>query len=385
MRFFCSATIWLSAAGFTLTASCLPIDAAFAQAAPPPSTLPVPAKAAGPQTPSAEALKQWRATMVRASRPRGGCFKVTYPSTEWQPVPCGTPPHKPHFPGEDFTAHFNGNISQAEGSFTNVTGVTSVTSGGNANAYSLQLNTSPINTQACQSSPDPQNCYGLEQFLYDTDGNSGNAYMEYWLKDYGPPGTQCPPPNVADCSSGVQPNGWCPFTNNNQVDCVIQSRNSATVGAVPITSLDQLKLRGGIDATTGDWITITTPGNVMDTVPGDNYFPELAVDQWYITEFNILGECCEETADFNSGSSLTVSISLIGTTGELPSCAEETFSAESNNLILTTPVTTSSVPSPTLEFDESNSFGTVKASCPGVSVGDTHIKTFLITHDPQLI
>jgi hypothetical protein len=81
--------------------------------------------------------------------------------------------------GPDFSAVVTGNITEAEGSFDTITGVTSecavqcpkgtcptsptCTSANPANAYSLQLNTNYFKTSTCIGSPNP-GCLGWEQF-----------------------------------------------------------------------------------------------------------------------------------------------------------------------------------------------------------------------------
>ncbi len=74
--------------------------AAFAQTGTPPSNEPAPAPAptsppATTQPPSAKSLEDWRASMARVPLPKKGCFTSSYPSTEWQEVPCTTLPAVP--------------------------------------------------------------------------------------------------------------------------------------------------------------------------------------------------------------------------------------------------------------------------------------------------
>src|SRR6266481_3489786 len=42
--------------------------------------------------PPAKSLHQWRRGMARVPLPTKGCFTSSYPSREWQEVPCTTPP-----------------------------------------------------------------------------------------------------------------------------------------------------------------------------------------------------------------------------------------------------------------------------------------------------
>ena len=63
--------------------------------------------------------------------------------------------------GPDFSAMVTGHITQAEGSFDSVTGVTLTPN------YSLQLNTDFFPTRACKDAPNT-GCKGWEQFVYDS-------------------------------------------------------------------------------------------------------------------------------------------------------------------------------------------------------------------------
>ena len=123
---------------------------------------------AGPAAPSfaptttqpapTQSPKDWRRGMAHVPPPKQGCFTSSYPSTQWQEVPCTTAPAIPYRPargprpdtvgnGNDVSAKVTGHITEAVGSFDSVTGVTSetgtnpYTGATNApNVYSLQLN-----------------------------------------------------------------------------------------------------------------------------------------------------------------------------------------------------------------------------------------------------
>ena len=115
----------------------------------------------------------WHEFMVRTPLPGKGCFKASYPSTDWQEVPCTTPPSFP-LPrtrvggnssdtvggggSNDFVAQVtSGLISTAEGSFLSVTpgitetGIDPYTGQATANAFTLQLNTNTFTTPAISS------------------------------------------------------------------------------------------------------------------------------------------------------------------------------------------------------------------------------------------
>ena len=89
-----------------------------------------------------EVYDAWRTSLTRTPFPGDGCFKASFPSTEWLRVACSTPPKRwipepaghgilPDNVGDvhDFTAEVAPNtISSSVGSFPTVTGVTKVKS-----------------------------------------------------------------------------------------------------------------------------------------------------------------------------------------------------------------------------------------------------------------
>ena len=106
----------------------------------------VPATAASQ---SQQTMRDWHARMQRVPLPKEGCFASSFPSAEWQEVPCASPPAKPvPFPPgrnihlgmaggggtSDASAKVTGEISEAIGSFDSVTGVTSESGANGANA-----------------------------------------------------------------------------------------------------------------------------------------------------------------------------------------------------------------------------------------------------------
>jgi hypothetical protein len=172
---------------------------------------------AATRQPTAVERESWRKMILHTPRPRRGCFVATYPETEWREVACKTPPHTPYQPklrggirtdtvggsGTDFSPQVTGHISEGEGSFDDVTGVTNQTS----STYSLQLNTDNFTTTTCSNYA---LCRGWEQFVYSNGSNSG--YIQYWLIRYGPQGTLCPTPRHNACGGFVYSDGWCPFS-----------------------------------------------------------------------------------------------------------------------------------------------------------------------------
>ena len=105
-------------------------------------------------------IDSWRFTLAQKQLPSAGCFKVAYPSTQWDRVDCfAAPSHWHSLPssaggdfaqtvgrGYDFTADTAPNlISKAIGAFPKVEGVKRVRSAGccgveGRDSYTLQLN-----------------------------------------------------------------------------------------------------------------------------------------------------------------------------------------------------------------------------------------------------
>jgi hypothetical protein len=360
-----------------------------APAQPKASPSPVPPQAATTGHPTAAEGEEWRKALMAIPRPTNGCFTATYPERKWRNVTCTPPtPHKLYPPqqggmsridivggaGPDFSAVVTGHISEAEGSFDNVTGVTST------NSYSLQLNTAPFQTSTCAGSPGGigGGCQGWEQFVYES---SGSSFIQYWLLTYGPAGTLCPTPRHVGCAANSSYNdGWCPFqfTSTGPVYCVVNAVNQPPTSPEPMTSLGQLKVTGtAASGVSNDAISITVGGNPL-MATGNNYFPDLG-NRWQEVEFNAFGNGSSSQAVFNSRSTAVVRTAVTSGTTAGPSCHIKSWTGESNNLTLVnSPPTASPGSAPALVFSESNPApGGAMATCAdALSLGDTHLTTF---------
>lgn len=319
--------------------------------------------------PTAQQREAWRKSMVRAPRPKKGCFVATYPETTWKEVPCVTPRPVPFGPkrgirpftvgnGTDFSAQVTGNTTAGEGTFENVANPAGMTEsgGGVANKYSLQLNTNTFSTTTCGGAANPTTCQGWEQFIYSSV-TLGEVFIQYWLLGYNNP---CPP------------GGW---TSDGAGSCFINNAGALRVPlqAINATALSQMTLSGD----TTDQVTLTA-GATMFTAAGDNRFPDLA-NGWRISEFNIFGDSsATPSADFNARSTMDVRTRVnSGTPALPPTCNATGFTGETNNLTLVTaPAVIADVNWPSIVFTQSNNAPT-PASCDNAdSIGDTHLKTF---------
>ena len=323
---------YASKTGAAAAASALLLSlAAAAQAAP--------AQAAKTPAPDAQ-HEAWRAAIAKTPLPEEGCFKADYPNATWSQVQCKTAPRRPYLPrgrrgyltgnGNDYAAVVSGPISSGTGNFPVVTGLKSETGyDGEANTYSLQLNSNFFTTSVCNGASNPADCLGWEQFVYS---NSGVAFMQYWLLDYG-----------SRCPSG----GWMEYEGS----CY---RNSTAVG-VPtqvITQLANLKLSGAAVANGTDTLVMTTASSAYSTTGKDSVV-DLAAG-WSQAEFNVVGDGGGSEAKFNKGTSLTVEIALKDGKTTAPTCeGDDGTTGETNNLTLKS-CSTGSGSTPYIKFVESD-------------------------------
>jgi hypothetical protein len=299
-----------------------------------------PARAA---TPDAVARANWREAITKLTLPAAGCFRADYPDVAWTQVACREAPKTPYIPrhatlggvgntvgdGADYAAAVTKLITHGVGSFTSVTGVTSIKDQGQANTYSLQLNSNFFTTTICNGAVNPASCLGWQQFVYS---NSGVAFMQYWLINYG-----------SKCPSG----GWMAYSG----DCY---RNSAAVG-VPIQSIAQfpaLTVTGTASATGNDKMVLTTSTSAY-TTGGKDTVVHLA-DGWTQSEYNVIGDGGGSQSVFNKGSAITVHIALVDGIRTAPTCATNAgTTGETNNLNLGA-CTTAAGAQPSISFVESN-------------------------------
>jgi hypothetical protein len=359
--------------------------------------------------PSAEELQNWHKAIMKIPTPKKGCFTAEYPNTAWRETPCKTPPHKLYLPRRtgatrtqqvggasdaDFVAVVSGNMTEAEGSFdkANVTSECDVQCpnqicpsnpsciGGEANSFSLQLNTNPFSgTTTCESSPTPKQCKGWEQFVYAQDQNCseciGDVFIQYWLLNFGPAGTACPSPVAPanECDTfGVVSNQWCSFqfTPTGPVFCVMNGPGSASPLTVPISLLYELALIG--DTASGGKSTDSTEmveGGTAFLATGGNIFPDLGT-LWKDTEFNVFGNGGGSEAVFNNGAAIQVRTSVSSGITNGPACKDVSFTGESNNLTLVNSAPTAMMFSmPALVFSESNPAPSGATCADATSVG----------------
>lgn len=272
----------------------------------------------------------WRTAIAATPVPGEGCFTAEYPSRAWHQVACAKAPLRPYIPrtgsraaggqtvgnGNDYAAVAHGTITTATGSFPVVNGLKTETDGGQANVYSLQLNSNFFSGgAACKTSSNPANCLSWEQFVYSSSSQA--SFIQYWLINYG---NTCP----------TKPyNDW----NSYQGSCY---RNSNAVGVPqePATALSTLKLTGTATKTKDTFVT--TVGTKAYSTSGNDNVVYLATG-WAANEFNVVGDGGGSEAVFNTGTTMTVHLAQKDGTTTAPTCtANDGTTGETNNLKLGT-------------------------------------------------
>jgi hypothetical protein len=329
----------------------------------------------------------WRDSVMRTQLPSAGCFQASYPSMTWERIACDTPPHllypltlgaqstaSDSLPreatssgsntvgdGNDYTAATTAVMSSAIGSFPTVTGVTSVTSTPNPafgddcecgkNSYTLQLNSSFFSSAACNGE---SNCAGWEQFVYEnpTGSSKGSLFIQDWLI----------PANLTGSIKCPRGKGW----ESADGGCVQNSPSSVSIPNIAIANLGELKETGDA-ATSGDSVYLAVGSTVygMKNVQSDG-ITDLA-SNWKGAEFNIVGNAGGSVAEFNAGSSVTVSLQTDTGNTSAPACdADSGTTGESSNLSFVAAPSPTELTYPSILFKESNVSGGGTASCDAI-------------------
>ncbi|HSZ40043.1 MAG TPA: hypothetical protein VK817_08805 [Trebonia sp.] len=308
----------------------------------------------------------WQAAIGHVQQPGSGCYSASYPALSWHDVKCVTAPKTPLVPGplakpanhagpsivgngQDFSAQVSGLISQATGTFQNVSsGITEQGDVGGsgsevANSFSLQLNTQFFaGSPACSGSSDPADCQAWQQFVYTYEDSSiSYLFMQYWLINYD-----------ATC-----PSGWYTYSD----DCYTNS-NAAEVSTLTASQLGSLRLTATAAAGANDGVSLSVGSGQATTVTAADSMVDLA-SYWNTTEWGVFGDGGGSEAYFGSNSSLEAQTALTASSGSsAPSCVSEGFTGETNNLSLTATPALGSESSPTMASEQTNG-STGSAGC----------------------
>jgi hypothetical protein len=287
----------------------------------------------------------WREAIVLTPATEDGCFHAAYPSMDWEAIACTTATTRYNVRpfasrneagtpftvgnGDDFAAEVaSGKISSATGTFPTVTGVKSENDEGEANTYSIQLNSNFMSgRKACEG---VDGCLSWTQFVYST--GEEQAFMQDWLIGIG---NTCPNSN---------------FFSDGEGDCFTNSA-AVNVPAIPVSKLSGFKMVGSAKAGGKDTLVFTAEGDAFSTNQPDT-ITDLSTD-WTASEFNIIGDGGGSEATFNAGSSITVKIALADGSTKAPKCvANDGTTGETNNLNLGK-CTATAGKTPFIEFVES--------------------------------
>jgi hypothetical protein len=312
---------------------------------------------------------QWQAAIARVRQPGSGCYHASYPVLRWRAVKCVAAPKVPLAPvplsrsprhgapatvgdGTDYSAVVSGLISHATGTFTNVSsGITEKGQPGGsgsqtANAFSLQLNSQFFSgSPACAKSGDPSGCLAWQQFVYTYESRrSGDIFMQYWLINYD-----------ATC-----PSGWFSYSS----DCYTNS-NAATVSTLTAAELASVNLTSSAASGGLDGVSLSVGSGNATSVTNSDSKVDLAT-YWNTAEWGVYGDGGGSEANFGSNTTLEAQTVLTATSDSAPTCVEEGFTGETNNLKLTSTPALGSEPSPTMATKQTNgSSGTASCAVAG--------------------
>ena len=336
--------------------------------------------ASQPQSDAAKqvaARAQWTKRLQQAKRPAPGCYTANYPEVSWTPVVCGKALDHPFLPAGgpghaftigggsgDFTARTAAVTTGAQGRFISVNaGITETGLVGNAgsaqsNTYSLQLNTDFFQTTACSGLA--ASCRGWEQFIYVNEPSQHYAFIQYWMV------------NALGGSVTSCPTGWMIFSPH----CYRNSATTSLPGGQAASTLASVIVNGSAD-TSGDQVIFTPSSGPAVTVVGVNAVPALSPTVgWHDSEFNIFGDGNGGAATFGANTTMTVQTLTHSGTTAAPSCVTNSYTGETNNLTLVGMSPVGTLPSPGIEFTQSNVPGTAAACMVAAGLGDTHLSTF---------
>ena len=302
-----------------------------------------------------------------------GVLRSTYPSTAWVDLPCVKPTRsggsQGHAPdgviaavrahatrsgagnagdGNDWFAHVSGStVQDIDGtlSTSNIQWEDDPNYSNVPDSYCIQINSNLFYSPQCGSYSD---CVGWQQYEYSSkyvNNGSGGLFMEYWLFNYPPAGSN-------NC-----PDGWSVWDTTT---CHLVG-GVASLSAIPATDLGSVEIRAVANERTADWIEFYDPtaqtwyANSADATVLSLY------EEWNQIEFNVVGDWNGTEAEFNTGAAITVSGSITLTTnpgGTWLTCDTNNYggaTAEYNNLTLSNSCTISQGSADgTFQFSESD-------------------------------
>ncbi len=314
---------------------------------------------------SSPSKAQWQAEISNLRTPGSGCYHASYPSLQWHVTRCLVAPNVPLAPrlqtrsggpvvvgdGADYSAQVAGTISKATGTFTHVSsnltekGQIGGTGSQVSNAFTLQLNSEFFSTPVCSGSAKPSKCEGWQQFVYafHYSGDTNMVFMQYWLLYWD---TTCPA-------------GWAKYKAGTSIFCYTNSPAN-TYGSLPADDLGNVKFVAQAASGGNDQVTLSSTSGASSASNSDSMLDLSAV--WNTTEWGAFGDAGGAEANFGADSTLEAQTTFQATSSSAPTCVDEGFTGETNNLDLTKTKALGTETSPTMASKQTN--GTVKtASC----------------------
>jgi hypothetical protein len=130
---------------------------------------------------------------------------------------------------------------------------------------------------------------------------------------------------------------------------------------VPAAQLQGTTLTG-MTAGDTDTVVLTTAGGTAVATSADSVL-NLA-NGWSAVEWNVFGDCCGFQANFSAEATLVVRTSVNAGANIAPTCVQEGFTGEFNNLSLVgTPARVPASTLPAIVFTESDAANSTPASC----------------------
>lgn len=296
----------------------------------------------------------WRTQIAHIPPSQAGCFTVAYPSTIWQPIQCVSayaPPVQPSpatvggststvGDGDDEVARSPGTIIGSSIGTLGTFGLTSetdvcvgpppfCTSGGEgANAYTLQINSQFFTTSTTYTGS--KSTTGWEQFVFynspsvNSGCNCGVVFIQYWLIGYHSSYGTCPSPGPPGGSAWMQSDNDC-YANSPLVPTPLEAA----------TNLANLSLEGFSGSSGNDVNMLCISGGSCYSMTVTDQVVNLYLN-WLDSEFNVFGASNGSQAQFNTGTTITVTNTLKDQHGSVigPSCVNIGYTGETNNLNL---------------------------------------------------
>jgi hypothetical protein len=316
-----------------------------------------------------QAKVAWEKAIAHVRVPGRGCYHASYPALAWHAVKCVTAPTVPFNPapavksarkagpegvgyGNDYSARVPGLISEATGTFQNVSpgitekGVVGLGFAVAQNSFSLQLDTQYFKDVPGCSNSGGAACTAWQQFVYFYQGKTtSDIFMQYWLLFY---------------PSDVCPKGW-----SRSYDSCYRNSSAAKVSTLTASELASLQFSGSAASGGDDAVSLSAGSGQATAVTASDSVLDLAA-HWNTTEWGVFGDGGGDEAVFGADTSLAAQTAFTASSGSsAPKCVAENFTSETNNLKLTATPALGSESSPTMASEQTNGTSGTKSCAVG--------------------